>query len=300
MKPDYSWKALSRPGDAINYFDLIDPSPLQINKNSFNLSNAWWLAELSRLSYHPHFYKENNINLGCLDYDIIGSIDNNKTSTHVTLIKLNQDVPCLVIVFRGSDDIGNWKINAHAYQQMFGDLGKVHNGFKTAYLSIKNELNNYIKENSLPIFVTGHSLGAALAILTTSELATSTNFDSCYTYGSPRVGNPDFINANKRNRIYRIVNNCDVVTTIPTDFASMTYQHIGTPYLISDTGALLEDMNEDEIYTYQKDRLHELKEYTKLKLLNKSIKSIKDDLPSFLADHSPINYVIALQALIAD
>lgn len=298
MKLDYSWESLFKPGEALEYFNRPSPTPLQTNARHFNLSNAWWLAEISRLTYHPDFYEDKDINSGCLEYEKIGFIDNKDTSTYVALLKVNAEKPCLVISFRGTDEIDDWNINVHAYQTSFNDLGKVHSGFKKAYTSIRDELFEYLNNNSLPIFITGHSLGAALATLAAAELSENKNFDSCYTFGSPRTGDPDFINSIKFKKIYRIVNNCDVVTTVPIDFALIIYKHAGSPYLINDNGELIEDMNEEDIYAYQKERLQGLKEYAKSKFFSKDIKSIKDDLPAFLADHAPINYVIAISNLL--
>ena len=303
MELDTSWDALSKPGEATDYFNLPSPKPLQIGTNNFNIFNAWWLAEIARLSYHPDYYKKQDISFGCFKYEKIAFIDNIKTSTHVSLLKVEaiddnkENKACLVIAFRGTDEINDWNTNIHAHQRSFGNTGKVHSGFKKVYLSIKDELLKYLKDNSLPIFVTGHSLGAALAILCTSDIYKSNLFDSCYTFGSPRTGNTTFVNLIKCKNIYRVINNCDVVTAVPIDFAGIKYKHIGSSYLINDKGELIEGMNEDEIYSYQKDKAYGLKEYAKSKLFS-SIDSIKTDLPFFLADHAPVNYVIALKNLI--
>ncbi len=297
MNLDNSWESLVKPGDAKDYFKLSNATPLQTATNSFKLFNAWWLAELSRLIYHNNFFDNKSIDFGSLEYELITYIENKETSTHVALLKIIQDAPCLVVVFRGTDDIDDWNINFHAYQSSFGSSGKVHSGFKKAYLSIRQELFECLRDHSLPVFITGHSLGAALATLATSELHGHDNFDSCYTFGSPRTGNPEFINSIKCDRIFRIVNNCDVVTTIPIDFALIKYKHIGLNYLIDDQGNLIESMSEDEVFTYQKSKLDGLKEYAVSKIFDPASKSIKDDLPVFLADHAPINYVLRLQKL---
>lgn len=297
MELDYSWESLFRPGEAIDYFNRSNPTPLLAGSDSFNLSNAWWLAEISRLIYHPEFFENKEIKLGSFEYEALAFINNKNTSTQAAMLRVNHDNPCLVIAFRGTDGIDDWAINVDAYQAPFGKAGKVHQGFMKAYLSIREKLFEYLKDNSLPVFITGHSLGAALATLATSELYDNENFDSCYTFGSPRIGNPEFINSIKCERIYRIVNNCDVITTVPVDFAGIKYVHIGVSYLIDNHGNLLEGMSEDEIYAYQKSKLEGLKEYAISKIFNYDIKSVKDDLPSFLADHSPINYVSILQNL---
>jgi triacylglycerol lipase len=306
MELDSSWDALSNPGLAKDYFNLPAPTPLQSDTNKFSSSNAWWLAEICRLCYHPDYHHKQNINFGCFKYKKIASIDNIKTSTHVSLLKVtgidNGGNPnnSLVIAFRGTDDLNDWNSNLQTIQRPYGSAGKVHSGFKDTYLSIRDELLGYLDNNSLPIFVTGHSLGAALATLTVSDIYKNINFDSCYTFGSPRTGNNDFVNAIENDNFYRVVNNCDIVTVVPLDFAVIKYRHIGNPILINDEGHLSERMNDDEVYTYQKSKVHQLKEYAVSQFLSKKIKHIKNKLPRFLSDHAPLNYVIALQNLIED
>jgi predicted lipase len=49
------------------------------------------------------------------------------------------------------------------------------------------------KHPGAPIFVTGHSLGGALAVIAALDLKLSLNVKvTVYTYGQPRVGNAKF------------------------------------------------------------------------------------------------------------
>ncbi len=298
---DTSWDALCDPGYATEYFDLPDPSHLKINTKSFNLSNAWWLAEITRLSYHYNFNTDQNINLGCFNYKKVVFIDNFDTSTHISLLEVNgldeygKDISCLVISFRGTDELEDWNTNLKAHQTPFGSKGKVHSGFKAAYLSIKDQLFEHLNSYSLPIFITGHSLGGALAILATSDIYKSDNFDSCYTFGSPRIGSPELVKSIQCERVYRVVNNCDIVTVVPLDLPFIKYRHIGSSYLLDDHGKLIPDLSEEEIYSYQKSKSNHLKQYAKTKLFNIGSKSLKTELPFFLADHAPINYVTVIK-----
>ena len=299
MKMDTSWESLFKPGSATEYFTIPKPDPVQIKAGCFSLSNAWWFAELSRLIYHPDFNNDKKLNFGALHFEQLAYIENPETSTHVALLKIINDSPCLAILFRGSDEAQDWGINARVYQDNFYNNGKVHRGFRKAYLSIKDELFTVIKDHSLPIFITGHSLGAALALLATSELYENKYFDSCYTFGSPRIGNPEFIKSIKSNTIYRVINNSDIVTTVPIDFTNIIYKHIGESYLIDEEGLLQTGLTEGEVYNYQKSTLLGLKDYAVSKLFNNELNTIKNDLPSFLADHAPINYVNALEKLLS-
>ena len=74
----------------------------------------------------------------------------------------------------------------------FLNSGNVHRGFKAALLEVWTDLENYVsnlQKDNLKIWITGHSLGAALATLAADRYG---NVQGLYTYGSPRVGDQDF------------------------------------------------------------------------------------------------------------
>ncbi|EXC02060.1 Phospholipase A1-Ibeta2 [Morus notabilis] len=81
------------------------------------------------------------------------------------------------------------------------------------------------KDETLSITVTGHSLGAALALLVGDELSTCAEDVppvAVFSFGGPRVGNRGFadrINA-KNVKVLRIVNSQDVITRVPGTFLS--------------------------------------------------------------------------------
>lgn len=108
--------------------------------------------------------------------------------------------------------------------------GGVHKGFQAAYDSVKDEIEKSLGtlDPKLPIYITGHSLGAALATVATQNLDVGSKFRdriaACYTFGSPRVGNTKYDRAFKAP-IYRMVNTTDIVTVIP--LLTMGYVHIG-------------------------------------------------------------------------
>ncbi|MFT5395126.1 MAG: triacylglycerol lipase [Gammaproteobacteria bacterium] len=301
MQQDSSWQALSKPGEATEYFDLQTNKPLQCGVSAFNISNASWLAEISRLTYQPDFHLNKKNNLGRFEYKEIGFVNKAETSTHVSLLKvkgINSDgypQPCLVVAFRGTDDLVDWNNNIKAMQTPFNECGLVHAGFNIAYESIKEELFFYLEDLSLPIFVTGHSLGAALATLLMAEIMDRPNFDSCYTFGSPRVGDAAFANALNNKSFYRIINNCDIITTVPISIPTISYQHCGTTQLLNNMGMLIEGLSEEDILSYQKNKMLNLKDYALQELFSKNIMNIKGNLPPVLADHAPINYVLALE-----
>lgn len=87
----------------------------------------------------------------------------------------------------------------------------------------------------IPLFVAGHSLGAALASLmfarllrSESDLGEDIELRDCYTFGTPRIGNGDFAGAfeaslvspiDRSNILWRVVDNQDVVCKVPPGLA---------------------------------------------------------------------------------
>ncbi|MCP4020862.1 MAG: lipase family protein, partial [Desulfobacteraceae bacterium] len=65
-----------------------------------------------------------------------------------------------------------------------------------------------------PLFISGHSLGGALATIAAKELYHKGGIAACYTFGSPRVGDAEWISSIK-TPFYRLVNAADCVTMLP-------------------------------------------------------------------------------------
>lgn len=81
------------------------------------------------------------------------------------------------------------------------------------------------KGEQLSITITGHSLGAALALLVADEIskcAPKIPPIAVFSFGGPRVGNRAFANRIKSNnvKVLRIVNNQDIITRVPGIFIS--------------------------------------------------------------------------------
>ena len=93
-------------------------------------------------------------------------------------------------------------------------IGTAHRGFDRAYSSIATQLGECLAQTeNLPIYLTGHSLGGALATLAALYLPID-GLAACYTFGSPRVGDSGLADRN-RVPIYRIVNGVDPIPSLP-------------------------------------------------------------------------------------
>ncbi|MQM18983.1 hypothetical protein Taro_051986 [Colocasia esculenta] len=128
---------------------------------------------------------------------------------------------------------------------------RVHSGFLSAYDSVRNRIMTLIKlsigfsedadlESIMKwhIYVTGHSLGGALATLLALELSSSRMAKSgaisvtMYNFGSPRVGNKCFAEVynEKVKDSWRIVNHRDIIPTVPR---LMGYCHVAQPVYLA-------------------------------------------------------------------
>ncbi len=156
----------------------------------------------------------------------------------------------IIIAFRGyaaypADLIAAYDILQVPYPYV-ENSGKTSRGFTCIYQSTRKklfkELNKFPKNKKL--LITGHNYGGALATLATLDIITNSKFKnaSVYTYGSPRVGDPDFVY--RFNQVVkssqRIVNIHDSFTTFPEKFYpppftedGIYYQHVNTKFPIS-------------------------------------------------------------------
>jgi hypothetical protein len=74
---------------------------------------------------------------------------------------------------------------------------EVHRGFLQEWQSLSSgvlsDVQSMVSQYGAPVFVTGHSLGAAVSILAAMDIITSITADvTVYNFGEPRVGNPMF------------------------------------------------------------------------------------------------------------
>ena len=120
-------------------------------------------------------------------------------------------------------------------------VGKVHHGFKQSVDNLWDEL--VILLNRFPnrkVYLTGHSLGAAMATLIAGRCHRFTDLPNpiLYTFGSPRVGDYKYIDFLNRLNIthYRYVNNADIVTRNPI----FPYFHHGELFYFNHDGDLTE------------------------------------------------------------
>lgn len=86
-------------------------------------------------------------------------------------------------------DLNIWKSESET-------AGEVHAGFKGQLDQVWDDVQLYLGGlQNRRLYVTGHSLGGAMATICASRLAATFNINvvALYTYGSPRVGDQTFV-----------------------------------------------------------------------------------------------------------
>lgn len=132
-----------------------------------------------------------------------------------------------VLAFRGTepDELSDLLADLNAIPRGAMTHGLVHSGFRgevdkiwqdIAYCQHKNQNKKF--------YITGHSLGGAMATIATSRFEEFTKVTQLTTFGSPRVGTRKFVKHIETKHM-RFVNNNDVVTKVPLWI--MGYKHHG-------------------------------------------------------------------------
>ncbi|PHT38547.1 hypothetical protein CQW23_22120 [Capsicum baccatum] len=233
---------------------VLDEKKAEEMKSLFSTAEtameAW--ALLATSLGHPTFIKS--------EFDKLCFLDNKSTDTEATLWR-DSARKRLVVAFRGTEQT-KWKdlvtdlmlvpagLNPERIGGDFKEEVQVHSGFLSAYDSVRIRLISLIKKaidyrdddldlpNKWHVYVTGHSLGGALATLLALELSSSQLAKrgairvTMYNFGSPRVGNKKFAEVynEKVKDSWRVVNHRDIIPTVPR---LMGYCHVAQPVYLA-------------------------------------------------------------------
>ncbi len=178
--------------------------------------------------------------LGNSEFSLLDVINVGETQGLVCKRITEGESPYLVLAFRGTEKkVSDWLTDAQCVPTVEGKA-KVHTGFLEAFTKKKDAAGRTVRQvvedildgqdakdqdgNRLPLFITGHSLGGALALLATRLVAP--NMDgACYTFGAPRIGNYEYFRFIK-TPVYRIVNSSDIVPRVPPGAVMIALRYI--------------------------------------------------------------------------
>ncbi|GMT11363.1 hypothetical protein PFISCL1PPCAC_2660 [Pristionchus fissidentatus] len=157
---------------------------------------------------------------------------------------VNKEKKVIALVFRGT--VGDDELGVEIYTTLseekvaFKDGGMVAPYFNRAFNRVWDDAglgNDFMLLTKLypdySLYITGHSLGGALAAMGAVHVATNKLFPAeritYYTFGEPRTGDKtfaDLLDSLIHNGHYRVIHNHDVIPHCP--FLSMKYQHHAT------------------------------------------------------------------------
>lgn len=133
-----------------------------------------------------------------------------------------------VVAFQGTDDLSEWIVNLDSlsYYTPHGDM---HEGYHRAYQHLKPQVLKLLEESQArKIWITGHSLGGALALICAYDLITEEKIQphGLMTFGQPMVADKYLAHHMDHlllGRYVHFVNEQDIVPRLPPGFA-----HSGT------------------------------------------------------------------------
>ena len=207
----------------------------------FNWQNMLSLALASKYSYKN---KANLKRIIASGWDVGISAAVNIADTQGYLLESDS---VAVLVYRGTESIGDWLINFDVFDEN-GNFGEVHSGFRGAFESSKHIMVPKLQAASSAgktIWLTGHSLGGAVALNAAIETFGTINLAGVATFGQPRIARSATarnINASLGASYFRFVNDDDVVSRVP-----ITYSHAGQLFQFNSYGDLEQSAAESEL-----------------------------------------------------
>ncbi|WP_259391517.1 lipase family protein [Paenibacillus sp. 1011MAR3C5] len=190
------------------------------------LGSALFMAAVCGQTYVQFNNKEDGLFLVPRTYSLVGEFTaanayDERQERFGFLIVSEQ---CAILAFRGTGSAVDWVSDFIAHQTVYRPVrnaGLTHKGFTDIYMSARDQVHALLGQlpYDKPLFITGHSLGGALATLAALDIATNTPFSApmVYTFGAPRVGDPRFVQT--YNYIvpvhFRFQNEFDIVPHLP-------------------------------------------------------------------------------------
>lgn len=158
----------------------------------------------------------------------------------------------VIVAFRGSSSLRDFITDLEARKEELlwssDATAEVHAGFLRAFeavdVKVVEQVRSALAGLAAPkLYITGHSLGGALAILCALELhRQKIPVAGVVTFGQPRVGNKTFAliyNEALKDVTFAVVNQGDPVPLLPT--LLMGYRDCGTELFIKNSGDVLTD-----------------------------------------------------------
>ena len=225
------FNAPAKDHDRINAYLLMMASRLIFaDQLGVNWTDKWQFQQVFEARFRP---------LGIDQFDFISDLSSRHKYDTDGVVMSNDKA--IIIVFRGTEQQAGYtsqvrdfiKTDFNIAKTAAPELGsgvEVHTGFWNAFREVRDHLITVVKQRQTAnqkIWITGHSLGGAMAVLAAISLqCRNIPVQGLYTYGCPRVGNERFRNLFSRMNVQRYVYALDLVPMAPDDLF-MGYRHVG-------------------------------------------------------------------------
>ena len=250
--PPNDIRELTPPNLRYHYFEDWTENRFQ-PVDQLSAVNTWWLAEASLLAYADENFIARVFDAAGLTQAGFRTAFVNGSSTQC-FIAYGPEV--VLVAFRGTEvrdfwaGLRDWMTNLQATLVPDGFGGRVHAGFQQGLEEVWGTLcallGPILAQNpaSPGVWLTGHSLGAALATLAADRASQQHAFPvrGLYTFGSPRLGDMAFARridtGALKSRAFRFVNHLDIVPRVPPPWG---YRHAGRLCYFDETKQQLPD-----------------------------------------------------------
>lgn len=230
MLEDVARKVVEDPGEVplVVHSDVTTP----IAEMSF-LRRSLLCAELSMIAYNDE--AEATVAAAMAGFPDVTFYDRDGSQAY----RFRNEFDC-VIACRGTEP-NEWndiKADANAASVVAETVGRVHRGFKQEVDDLWPMIETALLDNEHKLYFCGHSLGGAMATISAGRCFLShipSNPEELFTFGSPRVGDKNYINHVKLDH-YRYVNNNDIVTRVPPIL--LGYRHCGDEVYLDRNGRI--------------------------------------------------------------
>lgn len=225
------------------YFEHGAEHPFDAEGTTPTLRNAWWLADCALAAYADPAMAQAIFQSGGLGLAEFAPVSGPRYGGQCYVVA---DESKIILTFRGtqvvkSEHVGDLERLHDTVKNVLRDIitdakvrlvpwqgraaGRVHQGFADSLNELLPALGERVaalrRDNpQRKLWLTGHSLGGALATLAADRLEA---VQGLHTFGSPQVGDATFA-TNFKQPGWRFRNHTDVVAWLPS--GTIGYQHI--------------------------------------------------------------------------
>jgi len=277
---DWSNEGLFKPQTRPAFVGAEAMPRFRADVRGFDLVNAWWLSNAAHAAYFDE--EGTRRELAKAGWRVVEYYLRGGTEGYMA-----EGEGFAILAFRGTqhDDWNDVKADLKFPLAPFTGGTRAHTGFREALDQVWAGVVSCLAEleaKGVPVWFTGHSLGAALAVCAAARRTPA----ALYTFGAPRVGDEAFTRLLAGTAHQRLVNCCDMVTTLPPDW--LGFRHAGEERYFSLRRRVWTDPRQGRVFW---DRLVAMARYAlTMNLFRRGRVGFRS-----LGDHSMLNYTAAIE-----